>query len=234
MFRTLILSAAALSLFSLSAVADTLDEASEQIRTAWESHKSMRAKLRVEAGAPTGSNRVVTFGDGSVLMLRTDAGEIYKSAARMEFAPPMNATMQVETVFDGKSLQLSNDSMGRRSTREATAGVLKGSVPPGGALLLDALSHDAELRRVEDGRFADTEAFVLEGTGKSEGAVPAVSLLRVYIAKETGALLKLELYETDSVMTAQIIQRDFEWDVELDPATLALTSSIPTGAPASK
>jgi hypothetical protein len=237
MFRSLTLSVVAALLVSAPVFADALDEASDQIRTAWDSHKSMRAVMRVEAGTPTGSSRIITFGEGPMLMLRAEGVERYKSALRMEFANPMNATMQVETVFDGKTIQVTNDSLGRRTTREATQGVLKGSVPPGGAALLDALAKDAKLSRAEDGVSDGVEAFVLDGQPeKTEGASAAVARLRAYIAKETGALLKLELYETDSVLTAKIMQRDFEWDVELEPTALEPGSpaTTPASAPAAK
>ncbi len=225
MFRSLLLSSLVSVVLAPAAFALSVDEVSAQVKAAWESHKSMRAVLRVEAAVPTGSGRVVSFGDGTIVMQRGAEGERYKGAAKIGFVPPMSATMQLESVYDGKSLKMRNDALGRKSTRDVGSGVLQGVVPPGGALLLEALSHDAVLDRVEEGRLESVDAYIFEGRANSgEGGSPQVSRLRAFIAKETGALLKLELYETDTVMTAHILLRDFEWDVELEAGDLEFSA----------
>jgi len=225
MFRSLLLSSLVSVAFTPAAFAVSVDEASAQVKTAWEAHKSMRAVLRVEAAPPTGSGRLLSFGDGTMVMQRGSDGERFKGAAKIGFAQPMTATMQLESVYDGKALKVRTDSLGRKSTREAEAGVLQGVVPPGGALLLEALAHDAVLERVEEGRLESVDAYIFEGRAKTgEGSSPQVARLRAFVAKETGALLKLELYETDAVMTAHILLRDFEWDVELKAGDLEFSA----------
>jgi outer membrane lipoprotein-sorting protein len=219
------------------AFADDIDAATAQITEAWEKHGSMSAALTVEAGPPTGVVRIGMRGEGTVQALRGDDGEKYKSIVRINFSEPMNATMQVEALFDGESIQLTNDSLGRRESRKAEPGVYQGAVPPGGALLVDALKKDADLRLGTDSQLDGVDAFVIEGRAKKSDAAPAaVARLRAYVAKETGALLKLELYESDAVLTAVITQKDFEWDVALDPAAFTpgdnSLSLLPAATPA--
>lgn len=212
--------------------AATVEEASSEIRAAWEKHSSMKATLRIEAAPPIGDARIVMGGDGTVQALRVDGVEKYKSQARLSIQGPMTASMQIESVYDGTTLHVSNDTLGRRGSRTAEPGVYRGAVPPGGGLLMDALAAETNLEIMPEEEVDGIPAYVFEGRAKRGEDKPGpVARLRAYIAKETGALLKLELYETDAVLTVLITQRDFEWDIELDAALFAPAPSEDSLAP---
>ena len=224
------LAVCALGAMSAPAVAEDFDEAAAQIRSAWEQRQSVSATLRIEAAPPIGSTRVVMGGDGTVQALRVDGVEKYKTQAKYSFGQPMTASMQVECVFDGKSLQVTNDALGRRGSRTVEPDLYRGAVPPGGGLLLDARAADMTLERLTDSDLGGTAVFVIEGKAKDKSS--PVSRLQAWIAKDTGALLKLELYESDAVLTVRLLLSEVEWDLELDPALFELSTTADTLAPA--
>jgi hypothetical protein len=212
--------AAAVIAGALGAGAQGMEEARAQVKAAWETHKSLRCKVLIDAGPLVGETRVGMYGEGTAQALRAEDGERYKSTVKMSFPPPASDTrMQVETVFDGKNLHISNEALGRRLTRDAKPGLFRGAIPPGGPLLLEALEAELDIERLPDVMLNNVSHFAFEGRArKGDGAVGPVVKARVLIAKSTGALVKLELFESNEVMTVRVEQSDFAWDVELDPA----------------
>ena len=213
------------SAFCVSAFAATVEEASTQIAEAWNQHDSMKATLKVQGGPPTGSNRVVLNAEGTAQALKVEGTDRYKQNLRITFAGGNTASMQVETVFDGEKLHISNESLGRKQSREGEPGLWSGAVPPGGQPLLDALTAAGDLEVLPDETVNETEAFVLAGRAKDKEA--SIARFRAHVAKDTGALLKLDLYESDTVLTATIQQSEFEWGVEFDAAAFSAPGATP-------
>src|SRR5690606_6532844 len=137
---------------------------------------------------------------------------------------PMKAGMAHEAVYTGEALYVFNETLGKEYGLKAESAIARGVVPPGGGLLLDALSEAAELSVREDREIAGRKAYVLAGAARAAGDVPPMfERLMAYVDQETGALLALELYERAQVKTVNIVLSEFDFSPSIDPASFEVT-----------
>lgn len=208
-----------------TAGAATLEEADAAIRGAWNKEDLFSAVLRVEAMPPTGSRRLVVRGEGNVYFQRAEGVERYRNVLRLQFPEPMKAGMAHEAVFNGETLYVFNESLGRERGMKPENALTRGIVPPGGGQLLDALTAAAELSALPEEEIEGRKAFVLQGTARTtEGEAPMFERLLAYVDQETGALLRLDIFERAQVKTATISLAEFDFSPSIDPASFEVTA----------
>ncbi len=217
---------AAVCLTGLPAVAaDSLDDIQKKVEEAWAKHTSMTGTIAVTATVPLGQAKLPVTAVGPVEYLKKDGQVMYREQLTAT-VQAMSMEAKVDVVFDGTDLCLTTEFMGKKNQTTSKPALSKGAVPPGGGSLIGTLKQELELTPLEDGEVDGKPVYVIQGTPKAGLDVP-FEKVHISLEKETGALLKGDVFESGTVSMATISLSNIKWDEDLNPALFVCTPPAP-------
>ncbi len=197
--------------------AESLRNVEEKIGKAWEQQTTIRAKIRISARIQAGSNALQVTGEGTLEVLRDDGLEQWRQSLTMTIPDPVGTESRHDAIYDGKSLYLINEMMGRREARVAPPDIGRGIAPPGGEPLLSVLKKNLKLKFLREDSVEDRPVYVIEGTPR--GANLQFTRGIFYIDQATGLQLKQEIYAGQDLSPRVIILcEDVRAGGVIDPA----------------
>ncbi len=209
----------------------SLDDIEKAVAEAWAKHKSLTGVLSLEADVPINDTTMHLVGSGSIQSLKADGKEMFRETLGAGLTLEMKPLAKAELVFDGSDFYLIYEYPGNKETKKSEPALEKGTVPPGGKGLLDALKSQLTLTPKSDAKVGELEVFTLEATLKNEAPEIPVERAVISIDKATGALAQFVLYGADNAPVATVTASDLKTDTEVDPALFSVT--MPEPAPTS-
>lgn len=235
MHRKYVLMASVLAWFAVAAMAqDTLEGVEAKVREAWAKNKSVTADVAIEANVPLGQTRLLLTGGGTMACLNDGGKEKYRQEVTVKMPEPMKLELKADIIFDGADLYLTTDAFGKKQSEKAKLDLLKGAVPPGGGMLFDVIKPQMNLSVKPEAQVNGKAAYVLEATPKdtSNKEVPVGNAL-LYIDKELGMMVKMEVNETTGTKLATVNYAGIKLNPDV-PAGLFVyvPPAVPQPAPA--
>jgi outer membrane lipoprotein-sorting protein len=202
-----------MALAGTTATAQTLDEAKTALNEAFAKVETLTAQVVMNMSMGPGMSMKST---GSVALLRE--GDVVKyrqeSKMSMEGAPAGVGDNTSISLYDGESMYLITDMMGRKTAIKSDP-KKDGNLPaPGGQPLWDSLDKDYTLTRLDDEKIDGKVCYVLKGEPK-EPELTGPSTF--YFDQELGVLRRIEMKSPDIPGMSTINYSDFQVNAELDP-----------------
>jgi hypothetical protein len=206
----------------------SLEQAEQTIQRAWENQKALTAKATLTAKIPIGTNRLSLSGEGTLAVLRSGGTEKFRQKMKVvSDANPSPLEASLDVVFDGTTLHLISTAKGATQATTAQPDLRRGVAPPGGKMLLDVLHENLDIRVKAESELDGHAVFVLEGTPKVSVTDLPFGRLIAHVDKETGLLLKMDLYEVGGIEpTATLRYTDVNTKAEVNAEDFALPPAM--------
>ena len=204
--------------------ADTLESVEKTLAEKSSKIKSLTANLLVTTSIvrDDGSSRHESQGthefarrDGKVLsrtkMNVTRVNKVAGKEIRTEFA--------VLTIVDGDAMYTLRDQGERPVAHKTNASGFQGA---DGWMMLESLGKRCELKLLPEETIDGTSVYVIEATHKKEAE--RISKTTIYIAKDTGIILKKTRIDEAHRMSSTTIFSDIKINPAIDPARFVFTA----------
>ena len=211
-----------------AAWAQDLEDVKKRITAAWKNHRTMTAKMDSLTQFDFGVMSVESKATGTIEVMRE--GDTFKS--RMELRVSNTRKMGEEsetmeqkalTVVDGEYVWTLMEMGEQKQAMKAKATEQSAPDP---ARMLTGLREEFNLKVLPDEKVDGREAWVIEATPKTPGAIPIVRMVQ-YFWKEHGVLLKSVGYTAEGQTANTITFSEHKFDEKIDPARFTLT--VPEG-----
>lgn len=192
--------------------AETGAEVEGKVLEAWAGVTSITAALVLE----TTVLDLPMLGAGDAAVLKADGKEFYRQSIQLDFPPPMGVQGSIRSVYDGESLFVVNELMGRAEAFKSRPGLNEAPPPPSPVLLLNAVKAAFDLEAAEYGEVDGRAAWWLEGPRREQ--VERVERIRLAFDRETGFPLQITMHTPGTPEPVVISYTGLAVDAELDPA----------------
>ena len=225
-FMTATLLACAITI--LAHAEQTIASVEAEVEAKWAQISGFTAKTTTDAAVPAGPMTMKSRATGTLECLKQGDKTLFRldMVNKIDMGVPLpgalaSATEQkVLSVFDGESLYNEMEMLGQRHVFKMTGDTAEKGAPAAGKSMFEAFRAKGELKLLPDATVDGAPVYVIEIVPNDElkqNAPTPVGSLKVYISKELGLQIKMEVLDDKGSATSTTVYSDIDTKANLAP-----------------
>lgn len=223
----------ALALFALAISAtapaeQTIASVEAEVEAKWAQINGFTAKTTTDAAVPAGPMTMKSHAIGTLECLKQGEKTLFRldMVNKIDMGIPLpgalaGATEQkVLSVFDGQNLYNEMEALGQRHVFKMIGDSAGKDAPAAGKSMFEAFRDKGELKLLPDATVDGTPVYVIEvipNDDLKQNAPTPVGSLKVYISKELGLQIKMEVLDEKGAATSTTVYSEINTKADLKP-----------------
>jgi len=228
MRRHVYVAVAMVALACLAQAEQTIASVEAEVEAKWAQITGFTAKPTTDAAVPAGPMTMKSRATGTLECLKQGEKTLFRldMVNKIDMGIPLPgalagaAEQKVLSVFDGKNLYNEMEALGQRHVFKMTGDSAEQGAPAAGKSLFEAFRDKGELKLLPDATVDGAPAYVIEVIPNDElkqNAPTPVGSLKVYISKELGLQIKMEVLDEKGAATSTTIYSEIDTKANLAP-----------------
>ncbi|MDZ4860905.1 MAG: hypothetical protein SGI88_18170 [Candidatus Hydrogenedentes bacterium] len=228
---------AVIGIFSVARIAfaeQTLESVENDVEKMWAKINSFSANVTSDTNVTIGPATMKTHATGTLECLKKGEQSLFRldMVNKIDTGIPLAGAMEQKmlSVFDGKAIFNDMEAMGMRQVFRVDPEEAGKQGPMTGKSMFETLRAQGELKLLPDATIDGKSVYVVEVTPSpdTKAAAPMdVGLMRVYISKELGLQVKMEVLDEKAQPLSTTVYNDIKVNVALAPERFVYT--VPEG-----
>ncbi len=206
----------------------TLESVENEVEALWAKINGFSAQTTTDAKVPMGPMNMTSHATGTLQCLKQGDVTLFRldMINKLDTGIPLPgklagiAEQKVLSVFDGKVLYNEMEAMGKKQAFKMSNESANKQSPTSGRSMFQALREKGDLKLLPEATVDGKPAYVVEVTPNEEmkrTAPTPVSLIKVYISKDVGLQVKMEVFGEDGTPTSTTVYSNIDTNAKLSP-----------------
>lgn len=206
----------------------TVASVEADVEAKWAQINGFTAKTTTDAAVPAGPMTMKSRATGNLECLKQGEKTLFRldMVNKIDMGIPLPgalagaAEQKVLSVFDGENLYNEMEALGQRHVFKMTGDSAQKDSPAAGKSMFESFRDKGELKLLPDATVDGAPVYVIEILPNDElkqNAPTPVGSLKVYISKELGLQVKMEVFDEKGAATSTTVYSDINTKADLKP-----------------